>query len=300
MSIRWITIVFLLLAGICRGQGYLDLFSAGATVSPGNKVEESQGEIDVEEAKVATRLPLKLSNGKYLILSPYYSYLRLSSGPTRFNNDDAFHQYGLPIGYQKEFADSWKVLLMGIPRLSSDLGDISQEDFLYGGLLLFTHQKREGLAYKYGLYYGQEFFGPMIVPIFGLDWKMGERWRFFGNLPINGTLQYRAHQRFSTGLRFLANVTSFRLHEGFESIYLHKVTNDLYLFADCYLSSKVVLRGQLGRSFFRSMRFYPKNEQLDAAVSLLRFGDRGDPLTNDFSDGNLFGISLIYRYALED
>lgn len=290
--------LFLLMPITVFGQGYIDLLTVNSYHSPETKVEGSEERIAVRQDYFGTRMPLLRDNEDVVLLSPYYTRLKLTTS-TPFTRDEAFfHQVGLPIGYQRHFSDKFQLLAMAIPRLSSDLKDVSGADFLYGGLLLLTHKKRPGLSYKYGFYYGQEFFGPMIVPIFGIDWKINQKWRFFGNLPIRATLQYKLHPRIATGLNFIANVTSFRMSEERQGIYLHKSTNELYWFADWYLTKKIVLRTEIGRTILRSFRTFARNDQLDTSISLLKFGERKQ-LNRDLEDGNVFGVSLIYRFPIE-
>ena len=204
---------------------------------------------------------------------------------------------------------------MALPKISSDLEDVSKNDFQLGGIALFTFTKSEKFKYKFGLYYNQEYWGSFLVPIIGFDWQPNDKLQAFGNLPINATLMYKLNNKFSAGLFFQAPAGSFRMNENFtvpensimdtENIkfpnaYIHKTTQEISLFLDYYITRNIVLNLKCGATIGRSYRVFAEDDKLDFKIAAFNFGEERIQLNKDFSDGLIFELNFIYRLHFAD
>jgi len=201
------------------------------------------------------------------------------------------------------------------PKLSSDLEDVSKNDFQLGGLAIFTFTKSEKFKYKFGLYYNQEYWGKFFTPIIGFDWQANDKLQAFGNLPINATLMYKLNEKISAGLFFQAPAGSFRMNEKFSppdiildntyptefsNSYIQKTTQELSLFLDYYITRNIVCNIKIGHTIGRSYRLYMEDEKLDIKISAFNIGEERLQINQDFDDGLIFELNFIYRLHLAD
>lgn len=249
------------------------------------------------------RLPIPRKNGDVVLTGAVANRLLFDYGTVE-KRSAAYDALSLQLGYIKKWSDSLNTLFMLIPRISSDMKELSNEDAQLGGVVLFTRKRSEELSWKYGLYANTEFFGFFLVPLIGVDWKVNEKLRFFGTLPANMTAMYTCSDFLRLGLKFSAPAASYRLSENHNSPYLHQYTNLLFFFQDWYLTRQVVLQTQLGHSFFRYYRYYDKNDRYKVSVSGIGIGGgKREPLSrvdfDELNDGLVFQLGIVFRYDLE-
>ena len=301
---RLLFLTFLLLATLSKAQTSIDLARVGVQVSPSNELERAVGEVSINNYFFNTTLPLVLDSQQFILLSPNFNLLTLQYHES-LQEDQTLYQIGFPIGYNRKFNSRWSGLILAIPRMSSDFADSDPNGFIIGGIGLVTLEKRKDLKYKFGAYVNRDLFGPMIVPLFGWYTKLGENWTFEGLAPINGSLSNQISKRSRMGIKFNAQVTSYRFEGGLAQDlptddYLHKITNELFLFTELDAFKNIVLRSDIGYSILRSYRRYGENDKLDAALSLFRFGDDRVQKNNDFQDGPLIRLQVIYRLPIPE
>ena len=300
-------------AGNLSAQSYLDLFSFRYQQSPNNAYKQGSGEVDIQEVNLSFSLPIQFENKDALIIGGSYNNLSLSQEftpeifvpilPARFQS------ISLQLGYVKQLREDLNMLVMVIPKLSSDFKEISGKDFQLGGLVLFTKTKNEHFKWKYGLYYNQEFFSPFIVGFLGWDWKINDKWRFWALLPQGATLDRKLNDRFHAGFTYSTPVSSYRLSESpvnapYQNGYLHQTYfGRLDLYGEVYLSKNVALQARAGHTLFRNFRVFGEEDTQGANIWGIGFQDRSEFLPNQYSalkDGFVFELGLYFRYHLED
>jgi hypothetical protein len=216
---------------------------------------------------------------------------------------EKFYGVSFNAGYQKKWNDKLNTLFMIIPKIASDMEELNGEDFQLAGLALFTFKQNEKLKWKFGLYYNTEYFGPFIVPLLGVDWKITEKLRMFGALPSSMAIEYRANEKFTPGLVFQAPALSYRLSEKKQSLYLHQSFNQIHTYLDYYVAKNVVIKGQVGYSIARSYKLFGKDDPYDATIFSVGIGEERSqvltPVFNNFNDGLLLNLSFIYRVQVE-
>lgn len=279
-------------------QDYVDLLATGVMHSPANKQKTLTEKVDMTETFTNVRLPLVLKNKDIVILGANFTSLSFHGNYEPIHSN-IFYTSTLQLGYTKKWNDKFQSMLLALPKISSDFKDISSQDFQMGGVLLFTVTKRESLKYKFGAYYNHEYFGPLILPILGIDWQPNEKWSLFGNLPINLTLNRKLSPRFSTGLFFQAINMSYRLGENYQNQYLQKYSQELSLYLDTYLTKNIVFTIKAGHTLGRTLEFYHKGEKHKARSMFVSIGERGLPLNDEIKDGAILELRLSYRVSIK-
>lgn len=177
----------------------------------------------------------------------------LAANPAFETYDDVFSNvYGisLPLIFIKQWKKpAWKTSFAAIPRLSSDLKNISGSDFQAGTFVLNSFKKSEVLKYKFGVYYNSEYFGFFMLPLAGIDWNISSRVNLFGVLPGSMNFEYKIIPgQVHGGLSFRSITNSFRYENG---SYLRIQDNQLKLYCDLYFAKRLVLNMEAGRSLSR-------------------------------------------------
>ncbi|MEI7595742.1 MAG: DUF6268 family outer membrane beta-barrel protein [Bacteroidota bacterium] len=297
-KITFICIIYLGNILNVSSQNYVDLFNVGSNISPNNSIKNSNETINISETFCMFKLPIVLKNKDIIIAGTSFNLMSFNKQITLTNSTD-FYSTTFQLGYTKQWNDKWNTMLIALPKVSSDFEEVNNKDWQMGGILLFTYKKKENLKYKFGGYYNQEYFGPMFVPIIGIDWQPSDKISVFGNLPIALTFDYRFSKRFSTGIYFNAPTFSYRLGEKFHNEYIQKSSQDLSLYLDSYIFKNIVFSAKGGHSFGRSYRIYSENDKLSAKISAVAIGDNRLQLSNDINDGYFFEIKLSYRVPLK-
>lgn len=285
-----LSLAAIVICGFAYGQKYTDLISVSEQFSPRNNTGSKSAESNIHEINFAAKAPIKVNATDYALFG--IGVNRLLFQGDSLPGGSSFTAFTVQLGYIANFG-RYNLTAVALPKISSDFAQITHRSFQMGGLVLLSVKHTENFKLKYGLYYNQEFFGPLIVPIVGLDWKVSERMRIFGNLPINATGEYTVSKRFSTGIYFNANTASYLYDK--QKTYIHKSTLELSAFGDLYLTKTLVFQTKLGYTFGREFNLFGLSDKIDAKC-LVPFGDdrlRLNP--NLWKDGVIAEMKLIFR-----
>lgn len=286
-------------------QQHIDLFSMHYRISPGLEDAVTGEEADFVRFGANLTLPIERENNDKWILGMTYARVDL-----RYRDDNltdrTFQPLILKLGYQKQFTEGRSFTFIALPRISSDWKDVDGDHFQYGGLSYYTWKPGTDTRMRLGVYANTEFFGPLFVPLIGIDYYGFKKWSFYGLLPVHYTVAYEAADNLRFGTYFQAIVESYTFEVsgnpgtqlGDQRLYLEHSPQDLYLFGEYGISSFIWLRAQVGHSILRRLYLYDYDNRMDARIAPARIGnDRGDPI-QDFEDGLLFQIGLRFRYDL--
>jgi len=213
----------------------------------------------------------------------------LVAGPAfeRYAFETGSDLYGvaLPVTWVHTLNDRWKASATAIPRISSDLEDVTSGDYQAGLALLATRRRSESLSWKFGVYCNSEFFGFFILPLAGIDWRVNEKLNLFGVLPNHVVLEYKIiPSQLHGGMSFKAITNSFRT---VPDHYVRVNDNHLKVYADAYLSSHIVLNAEVGHSILRSVRLGYRAEGVRSETEWIG------------TDRFFFRVSFAYRIRLD-
>lgn len=206
-----------------------------------------------------------------------------------------FYSTGLTLGINHKISDKNTFLFVAIPKLNSDYKEINRNAFQLGFLSTYSFKKNETFLWKLGIYYNSEFFGPFVVPIFGLNWQLNKRLTISGDLPIYGKVNYQFNQNLASGLGYVALVSSYRLTGEFNDAYTSRFAIEPYLYADAKLFKNTYFMAKFGYAISRKYPVYAKDDQLDWQLSFIKFGDKRTQLNPIIENGAFIEFNLAYK-----
>jgi len=155
----------------------------------------------------------------------------------------------LGLGAQHYFTTKFSAVLILMPKIASDFSEkINSHDRQYGGSLLFQYKFGKNFRAKAGLFYNKEPFGNFFVPLFGIDWQISPRWMLYGTFPLINRLEFKINEHFYTGLGARIYGRSYRLNSYWNRDYIWNQENQIKYFFDYYITKKIVVYTELGRT----------------------------------------------------
>jgi len=238
---------------IAGAQPYLDIVKLNYSYSPKQGLNDKTSPLQSNYFSADVTVPIELKKGgDAILINPFFT----NNLGTVSTEDFHVQSAGLFIGFlKKDIFKDWNLMSSFIMRQNKDAEVDVYDDWQYGGVLLTTWKKNQDLSFKFGLYYNKEFFGNYFMPLVGIDWKINERTNLFGVLPGSMTLERRTGQRFYYGFAFRALTNSYRLPVFEGERYLRIDDNQLGVYADTYLSKKIVFSVESGYTILRRYRW---------------------------------------------
>lgn len=282
-------------------QNYVELVKLYYSNSAINYFEHSDSSTRIEEMGADVNLPIVINASDVFLTGFIFEKTQVRL----FDSDpnETISMLGLRVGLSKKHSDKWTGTYLVIPKLSSDFERITRKDFQVGMIVLMKYTKQENLHYKFGAYYGSEFFGPMFVPLFGLYYLSSNK-KFEVNLtlPFIVDANYKLHNRLDLGVNFFGQVRSYHLSQIPETSnegYVVKASNDLFSYLKFNLTKGLSFQAKIGYSIGRSYRVYDDSDQITFGSVLVKVGDDRQQLNTDFSNGMTYQVALLYRFIKE-
>ena len=286
-------------------QNSIDLFTiAGQYSAPQSYKEKAPGLASERILNVNLKLPIVLN--EKLIWYNEYSYFNfhvsnsMNIGDAVLNSME-LHANILQTGIMYKFSEKKALIALFVPRLMGDLKRIGNQSFQFGGMLMYEKKVRQGLTLRYGVSLNQELFGPQLIPLLYVDWRIKKRWSIKGLIPIYLKIGYDVNERFRLGFHQVGLITSYDITDTkFSNDYVQRESIDLSLFSNIRLFDKVHFEARFGYSLSRKYTQYEKGSKVDFALPLVRFGDDRTQKNENFKDGAFINFRLMYRLPIED
>lgn len=207
----------------------------------------------------------------------------------------------LRAGVIQELKNGGELRLLFAPRLMSDFQNLDGNSFQFGGLASYQNDLNENLNLGFGAMYNQELFGPYLVPLFLLDWKVSDRWYIEGMVPVTLKVHFRVNEGLDVGFNHFGLITSYYLgDEDYAGDYMERQSIDLSLFARQRIYGNFFVEGMVGRTFGRSYTQYSGDETISFGIPLISFGDERTANNVTFKDGMIFTLKLIFNLKVPD
>ena len=211
------------------------------------------------------------------------------------------HGFILRTGLIREFEKGRSLQLIFAPRFMTDFKNVNSDHFQLGGIATYGKRYSEKLKIGFGALFNQEFFGPNLVPLIDLDWKLNEKWSIVGLYPVYGKVKYKFNERLDGGWSHFGLVTTYRLGDpNYEGDYIDRRSIDETLYARYRLFGDFFLEGRFGYSLGRSYNQYEADQKVDFTLPLISIGDDRVPKTASIHDGWIGSLRLVYSISLED
>jgi hypothetical protein len=298
-----IGIVFLV-TSLVSGQDRLDLFTlAGSYGFPSayDSIYEGKGtETGIMASFVA---PARLSDKSIWYSSLNYFYWGVDNDEEMAEdimNPIRVHGLILRTGLVQEFEKGRTLQLIFAPRFMSDFKNVNSDHFQLGGIVTYGKRYSEKLKLGFGALFNQEFFGPNLVPLIDVDWKLNEKWSISGLFPVYGKVKYKFSERLDGGWSHFGLVTTYRLGDpNYEGDYIDRRSIDETLYARYRIFGDFFLEGRFGYALGRSYTQYEADQKVDFTMPLVSIGDDRVAKTASIHDGWIGSLRLVYSISLE-
>jgi hypothetical protein len=237
-------------------------------------------------------LPKQFKNGNTLLIRVNSEMMSSTIKPDSSYSSKLFN-VSLPLGFQFLSKNKkWKTVVMGIPKIASDLKDaIDKYDYQFGAVFLENYEYSKKLKIKAGLYYNREAFGNFYIPLVGIDWKASDRLSFYGIMPSFYKVEYIvAKNKLYAGLNFKSLTRSFRLSKTENLDYVRYNEIQLKLFVDFFVRKKIIVFGEVGYLLGK----YPLQYMYNTKIETFR-----NPVYNPLKNSLIFNVGLAYRIRFD-
>lgn len=290
-----VTMLFLLLPGFSFCQGYIEGVNISYEHMP-MKIETPSGDqkFTGSNLKVATTAPIFLTpdRSKYLLAGVSLEAFDFSGTHPGFEVKRVY-SISPTLGYSTMVSKSFNMTALFTPFLNSDYEKVKGSDLKFGAIVRGSWKISDHLTWKGTLGYRRQFYGPQYIVLAGVDWKLNDKWRIFGDLPHNVTASYLVNEKVNTGFNLFVQQSTYRLNN--QDRYFEYNTVNPGLFAEYYVSSKWAVRATAAYTLIRNMEIYNKNDKADGFIDFYELGDRKDPINPEVAGGLSFKVALSYR-----
>ncbi len=278
---------------VIQAQPFIDLVNANVQNFRGTYVDSSEQKNLTTDYNLNFFLPKVFKNGNTFMLRGGAEEIASTIDSSHYN----LYSFSMPIGIQfVNKRKNWKMLLMGIPKINSDLKDDLSKDIQLGGTTLFTWVKNDSCKLKFGVFYNREYWGNFFVPLVGIDWKATKHVNIYGILPNNMRVEYSFGDGFYAGIGFKNNKRSFRLSSGFDNDYVQVKETQIKLFLEWFVWKKIIFFAEGGYGVNYSFVEYDFSEKNASGEDLIHLNH---PVYTPMNKSFLFNAGFAYRLRLD-
>ena len=305
MKIKLLVTIVVFVVANAAAQERLDLFTLAGTYGfPTAYDSIYQGKGTETGFMASAVVPAVLSEKSIWYSSLNYFYWGVDNDEVMADdimNPIRVHGFILRTGLIKEFDKGRSLQLIFAPRFMTDFKNVNSDHFQLGGIATYGKRYSEKLKIGFGALFNQEFFGPNLVPLIDLDWKLNENWSIVGLYPVYGKVKYKFNERLDGGWSHFGLVTTYRLGDpNYEGDYIDRRSIDETLYARYRVFGDFFLEGRFGYSLGRSYNQYEADQKVDFTLPLISIGDDRVPKTASIHDGWIGSLRLVYSISLED
>ncbi|NNC85858.1 MAG: hypothetical protein HKN75_07220 [Bacteroidia bacterium] len=281
-------------------QDYFEVFSFGQKHFPATEFPKFPSESVNNDFYLNATLPIQTENGDAYLFGLFLEQFNTILTP--YAESKNIFTIGLKFGSNINFNDKWSATFLGLPKLSSDLYDVFEEDFQMGFVVLTKLKKTDALNYKFGVYYNDDLFGTKIVPLIGL-YRKSENGKITINasIPVSADLNYQLGKNIFAGTRFNATAKSYKIGKRpylGRNTYLHKNNNEVKLYLQGRIGKNIIAEIHGGYTIGRDYELYALDDEMDVDFTLFKLGDDRQKLNRSFGDGFVQEFKLIYKVDL--
>ena len=278
-------------------QGYNEGFSVShefmplkIAARPNIPVQKFTG----DDFKLSFSKPLFLTSTKYryFLLGINYEFLDFSGDHTGLDVTTVY-SINPTIGYSMRLSRQWNLTALYLPMLNSDLKKIHGSDIRSGGILRANYRVDSNFSIRATLGYRDQFFGPQYIVLLGLDWKLDDKWRIFGDIPNNATINYTVNSKINTGFNLIANYTSYTLSQ--QRQYLKNNTINTGLFGEYVFHRNLALRLTAAYSVTRKFEVMNEGDKYGSVIDFVNSGHKPVVQSPEMKNGLAIKLGLSYR-----
>lgn len=290
--------LFILCANLLFSQKHIDIITAETSVAKNSNYINPH-----------VLLPLMIDSSNVLLLN--LGYKRSSFENKNSNQNDLYNEYLGSLGWRHAIKKGWSITSLLINRLRNQKNSINsslKDRYQIGGALIVEKKKSESLAYKGGVYLNKDAFGPLLVPMLGLDWRVNDHLQLKTLFPLNAAIYYHVNKKSSLSIRFKGIIESYKWRtEAFDNtnqelsnrkLYTQVSFNEFVLVYELEPIKSLVIQGKAGLLIGTKNKQYEQDAKVPLTVSAIRFGDHRSIISESQYNGWIVGLSFIYRVHL--
>ena len=282
-------------------QNYIDILKVNGATTSVNKFDTSSSTTKINEIGADLTVPIKINQNTSLLSGVIYENIQ-----TKLFEDGNYVSLSsvtLKVGMNKVFSEKWSGTAVLLPKLASDFIRVGQKDFQMGGIALMKFKKSSNVNYKFGLYYNSELFGPFFVPMIGLYYLSPNK-KFETNimLPLQADVNYKIIPFMNIGFNFNGQIRSYHVTDitpTQHSDYVARSTNEFFAYLKFNVSKSLSIQTKVGQSVGRSYKVYADNDKVNFGLPATFIGPKRQQLNTNFSNGQIFQVTLLYRFNLD-
>lgn len=288
------------------GQNSIDLLTvAGFMGFPSAYEAPLNGKATETNLFVNAKAPIVLNDKTIwfndLTYSGFTITTNLNPEPTGYLTSMRVHAFILQTGISRKLNEKNGYQLLFVPRYNTDFNGSDPKNWQFGGIALYEHRYHDNLMMRFGAMFNQELFGPLLVPLAYIDWRMNDRWSMVGLFPIHLKVNYAVNENLTVGFSHFGFITTYRIRQReFKTDYIERNSIDEALFARWRIAGNIHLETRLGYSLARVYEQYAEGEQMDLRLSIIRFGDDRVKKNVAFASGPMASVRLVYNLPLTD
>lgn len=290
-----VVIMLFILPEVSFSQGYIEGVSISYDHMP-MKIETPHGDqkFTGSHLKMTTTIPIFLAQNKsrYLLVGGNLEAFDFSGTHPDFEVRRVY-SISPTLGYSAMVNKNFNLTVLFTPTMNSDYKDVKGSDIKFGAVVRGSWKVSDNLTWKGILGYRRQFYGPQYIILAGMDWKVNDKWRIFGDLPHSTTVSYAVNEKVNTGFNLFVQQSTYRLKN--QDRYFEYNTVNPGLFAEYYVSQNWAVRATAAYTLIRNMEIYNKNDKADGFIDFYEMGDRKDPINPEVASGLAFKIGLSYR-----
>ena len=249
-------------------------------------------------------IPIEFSEKSMWYSKVDYLYWHVSDNekmPDDIANPINIHGIILRTGLIQKLSNGSSIQILIAPRLMSDFRNINGTHFQLGGIAMYEKIFSTKLTMGFGAMYNQECFGPYLVPLINLNWKISEHWSITGLLPVYAKINYIINDWVTVGFSHFGLTTSYRLGDAnYEGDYIERKSIDEALFGRFRIAKNIYIEARFGYSLGRSYKQFAEDQKVDFSIPLVSFGDDRVQENVSFHDGWIAVVRLVYNLPIPE
>ncbi len=282
----------------CRAQGYKEGWSISYDFLPLQAATPMGTEhFAAGDLKATAAMPLYTDTAKqnYWLFGATFESMQFSGSHADIPPTDLYSISAMA-GYCAQVNAKLSLSALLIPLFNTDLKAADASDVHFGAVVRSNYRVKENFQLKFTLGYRQQYYGPQYIVFVGADWKLGDRWRVFGDLPNNATVAYKVSGKSNCGLHYASGgYTSFRLTQ--QGRYLLYNYAQPGLFYEHYVTNTIALRATAYYSILRNMDVYGNGTKVTGAVDYIPLNKIAAPLNDEPGNGLSLKVAVSMRLA---
>lgn len=278
-------------------QGYNEGFSLSHEFMP-LKIAAREGipvqNFTGDDLRLSFSKPLFLTTtrSRYFLLGVNYESLHFGGDHAGLDVKNVY-SISPTIGYAMRLSRRWSLTALYLPMLNSDLKKVRGSDIRSGGILRANYRVDSSFSIRATLGYRDQFFGPQYIVLVGLDWKVSDKWRIFGDVPNNATINYAVNAKINTGFNLTAGYTSYALSQ--QGQYFKNNTINTGLFGEYVFHRNWALRLTAAYSVTRKFEVMNDGDKYGSVIDFVNSGHKPVVQSPEVKNGLAIKLRISYR-----